>query len=111
MNKEEVLKAFKVGSMNINGFDVGTVIRDLYAQLDDSDPKGSFNKCMEAMADRDAAHTREDKLRERLAAAENVVEVARTIDKEAFAKGTQNVDIGRFRSLDYALRRFDELPK
>lgn len=49
MNKEALLNAFKVGTMNVNGFDVGTVIRDLYAQLEASDPKGSFDKHMEYM--------------------------------------------------------------
>lgn len=50
-----------------------------------------------------------DHLTKRLAEAEkqpraltDVIEIARKIDKEAFAKGTQNVEVGTFRSLAYA---------
>lgn len=66
MDKDKVLNVFKVGTMNVNGFDVGTVIRDLYAQLEASDPKGSFDKHMEYMRKNVDLINENSKLRETL---------------------------------------------
>lgn len=49
----------------------------LYPAPADPEPRGAFAKCMEAMADRDAAHKREDALRAQLAKCRAWIEAAR----------------------------------